>query len=262
MALPERVSKAIGELLTTTIRKKLESYNPETRHMPFHHRLLGRNHYALFSFIHSMNTTFGISIWEQVAVVLAEGAGYSAKRQYDLLGAINDRAEKLVSKIHYELRKGVRIADKKEETEQIRKVITRGKAIRDTDSRVDLYVKIGKQENYFDITSAKPNIKEFVALKLKLLRWTALRLSQKRDVAVFTRLAIPYNPYHPEPYERWTLKGLFDLEAGEILVGREFWDFVAGGSVYDELLDLFREVGEQLRPEIDERFKRLRSLND
>ena len=86
-------------------------------------------------------------------------------------------------------------------------MIGQGSELKDPDSRVDVMVRIGRQENYFDITSAKPNKKEFVALKLKLLRWTALRLSQDRDAEVLTRIAIPYNPYHPEPYERWTLKG-------------------------------------------------------
>ena len=119
-------------------------------------------------------------------------------------------------------------------------------------------VRIGRQENYFDITSAKPNMKEFVALKLKLLRWTALRLSQNRDAEVFTRIAIPYNPYHPEPYERWTLKGLFDIESDEIMIGAEFWNFVASGDVYEELLDVFEHAGNELRDETGDRFAELR----
>ena len=101
-------------------------------------------------------------------------------------------------------------------------------------------------------------MKEFVALKLKLLRWTGLRLSQEKNAKVFTRIAIPYNPYHPEPYERWTLKGLYDLENNEILVGGEFWDFVASDNIYEELLDVFQGVGEQLREEIDEKFAEFR----
>ena len=101
-------------------------------------------------------------------------------------------------------------------------------------------------------------MKEFVALKLKLLRWTALRLSQNRDAEVFTRIAIPYNPYHPEPYERWTLKGLFDIESDEIMVGAEFWNFVASGDVYEELLDVFEHAGNELRDETGDRFAELR----
>lgn len=117
-----------------------------------------------------------------------------------------------------------------------------------------MFVKIKNVENYFDITSAKPNIKEFVSLKIKLLIWIALRLSQNKEPEVFTRLAIPYNPYHPQPYERWTLKGLYDLEKQEILVGEEFWNFVACDNIYEELLDIFQDVGKKLRDEIDKKF--------
>lgn len=73
-----------------------------------------------------------------------------------------------------------------------------------------------------------------------------------------TRIAIPYNPYHPEPYRRWTLKGLYDLKRGEVLVGEEFWDFIAGQEVYQTLLDIFQEAGEELREELDQYFRKFR----
>ncbi len=248
----------ISELLATTVHKKLRSYHPETVHMPFHHRLLGKGRYAMFSFMQSMNTTFGMSIWEQVAVVLAQGANNYAERQHKLLGEIDDGTERVILDIHNKLRRGEIAPNVIEHVEQVRARTVKGEAKVDPDSTVDLFVKIKQTENYFDITSAKPNMKEFVALKLKLLRWTALRLSQDKKVQVFTRLAIPYNPYHPDAYERWTLKGLYDLENGEVLVGEEFWNFVASDNIYDELLDVFQEVGEGLRVEIDKKFAEFR----
>lgn len=259
MALSPTAEREIAEVLKETVREKLKAYQPETVHMPFHHRLLGKDRYAMFSFIQSMNTTFGMSIWEQVAVILAKNANNYAERQYRLLGEIDEETEKVINEIHYKLRKGETNANKKDEIEKIRRKIKKGKLKEDPDSVVDLFVKIKDEENYFDITSAKPNMKEFVALKLKLLRWTALRFSQDKNANVFTRLAIPYNPYHPEPYERWTLQGLYDLKNGEILVGEEFWNFVAGGdNIYNQLLDIFQNVGEELRTEIDEKFAEFR----
>jgi predicted nucleotidyltransferase len=192
MGLPSNTKNKIREILTATVREKLRNYRPETVHMPFHHRLLGKDRYAMFSFIQSMNTTFGISIWEQVAVILAESAGNYAERQYRLLGEVDGETEKIIQEVHYKLRKGEVVADKIAEIKQIRKKVKKGELKHDPDSVVDLFVKIKDCENYFDITSAKPNMKEFVALKLKLLRWTALRLSQNRNAKVFTRLAIPY----------------------------------------------------------------------
>jgi len=258
MALSSEIKNQIAELLCSTVREKLRTYKPETVNMPFHHRLLGKDRYAMFSFMQSMNTTFGISIWEQVAVILGKGAGAYAEKQYKLLGEIDSQTEKLVTDMHYKLRKGEIIANKIDEVRQIKNIIKKGEAKIDPDSVVDLFLKIKEEENYFDITSAKPNMKEFVALKLKLLRWIALRLSQDQKAKIITRLAIPYNPYHPESYERWTLKGLYDLEKGEILVGEEFWNFVARDNIYEELLDVFQEVGEKLRVEVDRKFAEFR----
>ncbi|MCP4231107.1 MAG: TdeIII family type II restriction endonuclease, partial [bacterium] len=109
-------------------------------------------------------------------------------------------------------------------------------------------------EDYIDITSVKPNIKEFAVLKRKLLRWTALRLSQDRTADVITRLALPYNPYYPNTYDRWTLKGLYDLDFGEILIAEDFWNYTADCDVYEDLLDIFQQVGDEIRPELDRKF--------
>ncbi len=248
----------ILNLLLDVVRKKLSEYKPETEYMPFHHRLLGKDRYAMFSFIQSMNTTFGMSIWEQVAVILADGAGYKAQRQYKLMGEINSETERIITEILSDLRKAKRKPNKNEEIEKIRSTIRSGIGKKHPDSTVDLFVLVEDEENYFDITSSKPNMKEFLELKRKLLVWTALRLSQDKNATVMTRLAIPYNPYHPKPYERWTLKGLYDLKSEEILVGKDFWNFVGGGEIYDDLLHTFQEAGEILRDEIDRKFKKLR----
>jgi hypothetical protein len=254
MSLSAKTKKEIEELLVKIVKEKLNTYHPETVHMPFHHRLLGKDRYAMFSFMQSMNTTFGMSIWEQVAVILAESTGNYAERQFKLLGEIDGATEKLISEIQFKLRKGVIPAKRADEIEHIKRSIKEGQARIDPDSVVDLFVEIKGSENYFDITSVKPNMKEFATLKLKLLRWVALRLSQDKNAQIFTRLAIPYNPYHPEAYERWTLKGLYDLESGQILVAEEFWNFIACNNIYEELLDVFQEVGEDLREEIDKKF--------
>ncbi len=254
MGLTVKTKTIIAGLLSTTVQDKLLNYKPETEYMPFHHRLLGKDRYAMFSFVHSMNTTFGMSLWEQIAEILAKSAGNNATRQYKLLGEIDVTTQKLIDQIYYDLRKAKINVNKLSEIEQIRKAIKKGSPVVDPDSVVDIFIKIGDNENYFDITTAKPNIKDFVALKLKLLRWTALRFSQNKNAKVFTRLAIPYNPYYPEPYERFTLKGLYDLDNGEILIGEEFWNFVAADNIYNDLLDIFQEVGEQLRSVIDKKF--------
>jgi type II restriction enzyme len=56
------------------------------------------------------------------------------------------------------------------------------------------------------------------------------------------------------------LKGLYDLEKGEILIGEDFWNFIASDKIYDELLDVFQKVGDELREEIDRKFAEFRNI--
>jgi type II restriction enzyme len=63
----------ITETIKICLRDKFQNYRPKTDYMPFHFRLLGKDRMALFSFIQSLNTTFGISIYEPVAKELAKG---------------------------------------------------------------------------------------------------------------------------------------------------------------------------------------------
>jgi len=123
MALSSKTKNEISQLLIQAVESKLKEYKPETAYAPFHHRLLGKDRYAMFSFIQSMNTTFGMSIWEQVTVILARGANYKADRQYKLLGEIDNKTDAFIRDIHHKLREGKIIVNKEEEIEQIRKII-------------------------------------------------------------------------------------------------------------------------------------------
>jgi len=59
MALTDNQKNEMKEYLILKIREKLKKYNRETTAMPFHYRLLGKDRMALFSFIHSVNTSLG-----------------------------------------------------------------------------------------------------------------------------------------------------------------------------------------------------------
>ena len=83
-----------------------------------------------------------------------------------------------------------------------------------------------------------------------LLRWIALRLSINEKAKVRTAIAIPYNPYYPQEYTRWTKENMYDKN--QLLVGKDFWNFVGGDNLYEELISIFKEVGEELREKIKE----------
>jgi len=72
MSLSNQQIQQVEDVLKQSLRHKFQNYNPEPAVMPFHTRLLGKDRMALFSFIHSLNTNFGTSIFEPVALTLAQ----------------------------------------------------------------------------------------------------------------------------------------------------------------------------------------------
>ncbi|MFQ5712632.1 MAG: TdeIII family type II restriction endonuclease [Candidatus Scalinduaceae bacterium] len=225
--------------------------------MPFHYRLLGRDRMALFSFIHSLNTTFGTSIFEPVAETLASLNFTVAQKQYVVGDTISEQAQTEIQRIMNELTIG-NSPNKIDEIARIRKVCTKDTMNKLKTVKVDLFVKSDDgTAHLFDLKTAKPNISNFKDFKRTLLEWIAIFLSKNPNANVHSYIAIPYNPYEPKPYERWTLKGMLDLD-NELKVAEEFWNFLGGESAYSELLGCFERVGIELRPEIDKYFSKFK----
>jgi len=258
MTLTTQESKEIKDFLVGRIRHKLDTYNPETKSMPFHYRLLGKDRMALFSFIQSINTLLGTSIFEQVGKMIVEPNANRAIGQYkNFEGYISSEAVLKIDSIMRDLRSARRKPDKEKETREILAVANKGNLGNKLKKRVDLFVEMKNgTEYYFEIKTAKPNISEFTSMKKQMLDWIAIRASENPKVNIKTIIAIPYNPYEPKPYERWTLQGLFDLRQ-EILVGAEFWDFLGGKNTYEDLLEIFEQSGLELYDEIDKKMKTL-----
>ena len=239
MALSEEQKIAIKNIIIETIRKKFESYRPEASNMPFHYRLLGKDRMALFSFIQSLNTAFGTSIFEPVAEKLASLNFLEVKRQYVVGNSISEKAQKEIQDILNELTVGG-YPNKEKEVERIRNVCKADPIKHIRTVRVDLFVRSKDGSvHLFEIKTAKPNISNFKDFKRTLLEWVAIYLYKHPEAEVHSYIAIPYNPYEPKPYERWTLKGMLDLE-NELKVAKEVWDFLGGEGAYEELLEFLK----------------------
>jgi len=249
---------AIEQILKTALRNKFANYKPEPSAMPFHARLLGKDRLALFSFIHSLNTNFGTSIFEPIALALAKEKFQEAESQKISGEKISEHALFEIQKIMDNLTAANKKPDKQAEIEIIRKVARKGKIRKVKPTKVDIYLKSRNGEIFlFDIKTAKPNKGGFKEFKRTLLEWTAVALAENPQAKINTLIAIPYNPYEPKPYSRWTMAGMLDLPK-ELTVAEEFWDFLGGQGVYSELLNCFEKVGIELRPEIDDYFRKFR----
>jgi polyhydroxyalkanoate synthesis regulator phasin len=243
-------------ILKNSLRNKFSNYNPEPASMPFHTRLLGKDRLALYSFIHSLSTNFGTAIFEPVAIALAESRFKDALKQQIAGTVISSEAHKVIQDIMNGLETANKEPDKKSEIERIREVTQKGEMNTVKLTKVDLWLESKDEELYLiDIKTAKPNSGGFREFKRTLLEWTAAIFAKNPNAKVNTLIAIPYNPYEPEPYKRWTMRGMLDLE-NELKVGKEFWDFIGGEGAYENLLDCFEQVGIEMRTEIDKYFSK------
>ena len=171
--------------------------------------------------------------------------------------AISEQAQLEIQHIMNELTMG-KSPNKLEEIERVRKVAISGRVNKLKTVKIDLFVKDNDGAiHLFDLKTVKPNISNFKDFKRTLLEWVAIYLSKYPDAKIHSYIAIPYNPYEPKPYERWTLKGMLDLD-NELKVAGEFWDFLGGEGAYLELLVCFERVGIELRPEIDAYFSKFK----
>lgn len=157
MALSASKKKKIEELLLETIENKLKRYARETVSMPFLVRLIQDSRkVASYSFIHSLATSLGMSIYEDVSIILAEGECEECFRKYDIGGVISKEQKSAIDTIVRELRNGERTPDYKKEMNVVLAALSKdGKMMY---SGVDFLVG----EQYWDFIDGKNTFKELL----------------------------------------------------------------------------------------------------
>lgn len=250
MALSAKQRMEIESLLNKKIENKLKRYARETTSMPFLSRLVQDSEkVAAYSFIHSIATTLGMSIYEDVSVIIARDTATECFRNYGIGGVLSKEQKSLISNIIAELRNGERKANIAQEIDEVLSASAEGGTYHKEGNKVDFYMLRDDIEYYFEIKTVKPNIDVFTKSKTKLLEWIARK---RKGVKVF--LAFPYNPYAPEPYNRFTIQNMMD-HPNDFLVGEEYWDFLGGKGTYEDLLEVFDLVGKNYRGRILDKIK-------
>ncbi|MFO7790410.1 MAG: TdeIII family type II restriction endonuclease [Bacteroidales bacterium] len=252
MSLSKSQRDKITDLLSSKIENKLKKYGRETTSMPFLARLIQDNEkIAAYSFIHSMATTLGMSIYEDVSLIIASETSDEFFKSYGVGGAISRKQKTVINKIIRELRNGDRKANIKKEISEVIAASPSGGQFQKSGNIADFYMRRGAQEYFIEIKTVKPNIDVFEKSKTKLLEWVARK---RKPINVF--LAFPYNPYYPEPYSRFTEVGMID-HPNDFLIGEEYWDLLGGENTFPDLLDVFDKVGKQFKRKLEDKFKQV-----
>lgn len=190
-----------------------------------------------------------MSIYEDVSKILAEETADECFTKYDIGGVISREQRSVIDNIIRKLRSGEKKVDHEQEVRLVLMASASDGKVQKEGRIADFYMRRSGQEHYFEIKTVKPNIDVFTKSKTKLLEWVARRRSQ---IKVF--LAFPYNPYHPQPYKRFTEQGVLD-QGKEFLVGKEYWDFLGGENTFEELLTLFNNIGKKFKEKIQAKIK-------
>jgi len=255
VALSTQQKIDIKDLLSKKIEIKLQKYSRQSVSMPFLARLIQDSEkIAAYSFIHSLATSLGMSIYEDVSVIIASSSCEECFRNYGVGGVISQAQKNSISKIINELRQNERKANIKLETKEILSAKTEKAKFQKSGNIADLYLKRNGIEHYFEIKTVKPNIDVFEKSKTKLLEWVARK---RKKIKVY--LAFPYNPYFPKPYSHFTISGMMD-HPNDFLIGEEYWNLLGGKNTFSDLLKTFDVGGKEFKDRINKKFKEIAKL--
>ena len=250
MPLTKQQREEIDTLISSKIEDKLKNYGRETYSMPFLARIIQDNEkIAAYSFIHSISTSLGMSIYEDVSVMIAKPHCDECFRNYDVGSVISPDQKKVIGIIIRELRNKNREPDIKKEIQVVLKADRKNANSQKSGNIADFYMKRKDKEFYFEIKTVKPNIDVFKESKIKLLEWVA-----RKRKKIYPYLAFPYNPYYPKPYKRFTQANFVKINE-DFLVGEKYWDFLGGKNTFNQLLDVFDKVGKRYKKELIKKFK-------
>jgi hypothetical protein len=250
-AAEERIKVLLREFMDPWVAKQYEElrrieeegFSPSGVLAPFHDALvpgirgLGERGFS---------TALG-NLHERIALVIGEHAHAEARRAFDLTGPLPVLAREFITQRVNQLSRGEAAPDHAYEREQLQSAF--GDQVPAT-TRIDLWVRTHSgEDHYFEMKSAKPNRGQCIEMKQRQL--TALGIRQAADA--FSWWGVPYDPYgrveayaHPYPLR------FFDF-ANEVKVGADFWNFVGDdGGTYDLLLTLYRQVGGEYTPRLEE----------
>lgn len=215
---------------------------------PFHSAIIPEELLRINEFERGFSTSLGTT-YEECARLIALDHHADARRSHDLQSEISDLA---LNEIERQIAVFDRAAStdprKKPDFEEMIKAVL---AAKDTGTksgrsvRADLFIKTKDGiEFYFELKGPGPNKGQCLEVTQRLLRFHLLRGEGPPKVRALW--AMPYNPYGPErKHYKWGFARQYTPFDQAIVIGQEFWALAGGPTAYEELLDIYQEVGRE-----------------
>jgi hypothetical protein len=111
--------------------------------------------------------------------------------------------------------------------------------------RADIYVLAHNGTEYlFEIKSPKPNKGQCLEVTGRILRFHLLRGANRPQLQAY--YAMPYNPYGVSKTDyKWSQARNYLPFYEAVVIGNDFWNIIGGATAYEELLEIYLEVGRE-----------------
>jgi len=244
LPLTGKQKEYIKNILRSKLHEKISGFaEQEDMDKPFYFALFSKEIVFAASLLQSIYTWLG-GKWEEIASIVASDNFPRVERRYQLEGEITSNEQAKIDNLLKDLEHGTRDINIETIKKELSSSFNEDDPRRKTSEIVDLFLEAGDNEFYFELKSVKPNKNEMRAAKQDLLNILAMRQKVKDNRNLHVFLAMPFNPYFAGRYRRWTVTKFF-RESEDLLVGKDFWDFIGGKGAYEELMEVFEEVGKE-----------------
>ncbi len=245
----ERIKTILLESISNYLNRKKKRNKP----LPFQPlNLIFPTQRKLRSIIGGLETSMGISFWQEIASLLAKNNGFATKnpKEFPMPTVIPDPVKDIISKWK-DLRqnKAIELNDYIRELREC--LSTMNTAIIDftkvtAGMGVDLWIEKDNCEYAFDIKTVKMNQGNGLKFNDTIMMWYAYRLCQKPDLSFKAAIAIPYNPYSKSWWEENGRRARPLINGQDILIEEDFWKVLTGEeNTFKEVLTVFKELGEE-----------------
>ncbi|MBI2938360.1 MAG: TdeIII family type II restriction endonuclease [Thaumarchaeota archaeon] len=213
---------------------------------PFHEALLPNGILLINEFERTFSTRLGTT-FEECAKLIAKDRFAKAERGHRLTGKISLKALRTIEGVVNDLGSKRMIPY----PEMIQRVleVSDGKTVERT-RIADVYLcdKDGN-EIFIEVKSPKPNKGQCLEVTDRMLQIHAIKKQGPPKVRTF--FAMAYNPYgdNKSSYKHSFTLNYLDIK-NQVLIGKEFWDIVGGPGTYEEVLEIYREVGKEKGPDM------------
>jgi len=243
--MDKKTKAEIADILQKCVDGALDRVAKAKTYRPFHEALLTTELVSASAFERSFSTSFGQGPIENISSIIVRAAGVECVRQKETRVNVNKGTIDEIGRITDSLRSGDSKPNWDRELERVL-AFEKGDYVQ---RRIisDLWIKRENAETFISIKTVKPNIDQTEIVKKDML------LLKAHDSSYETYLALYYNPGGSKKKDyNWSMPSkIFDMKNDDcVLIGKGYWDFIGGEGTYEELLDIFKEIGEKTRTQL------------